>query len=1518
MPDKARTHDNNLHSDIPSHTQTNDKATPARGEDTQNITDNDLYIAGIGASAGGLEALEHFFNNAPVDGRVAFVVIQHLSPDFKSLMDEILARQTAMPIHRVDDGMKILAGNIYLIPAKKAMTVRNGHLYLTDRDTTRSLEMPIDVFFHSLAEDAGKRAIGIILSGTGTDGSRGIVSIRRAGGLVLAQAPETAKFDGMPRSALESGAVNLVLSPEEMPEALLKHIADPSSLGEKIVLTSKGEISDDEGVTALALLKKHYGIDFAYYKPTTVGRRLERRMALNQIQSLSAYLTYIQENAEELNALYKDLLIGVTSFFRDKESFERLEHQVIPSLFERAADQPAPKDIRCWVAGCATGEEVYSLAILLTEEAERRNFSGKITIFATDVHRESLDIASAGIYEANRLEVVSHNRMKRFFKQESEDSLRVSSELRGMVVFAPHNVISDPPFTKMDLVTCRNMLIYLMPIAQEKAISMFHFALRVGGVLFLGSSETPGALAPEFDTIDAKAKLYRKNRDVKLNIDMRVNPADKPRRLVAPMRAMATLDRSLLRDYDLLLERHLPPGIIVNENREIIHIFGDASRYLVRLSGRMDRDILDMTEGDLKLALGAALHRAAQEERKIVFSNVKVRLGSITESLDLTVESLHGDKPGQQHFHISFAASQSSHPAAGKEAAPVAEGSLYTNSEAAWRRVSELEGDLQTTRENLQATIEELQTTNEELQSTNEELLAANEELQSTNEELHSVNEELFTVNAEFEKKNRELKELNDDLDNLLRSTEVGTLFLDAALCIRKFNPAIMRSFRLLPHDIGRPVDHIAYQHPGRERMLRSLEEVLQSGNLAEEEIRDTEGNWLLRRVLPFKDSAGNTSGVVLTFLDITSVKIAEEERRQLDFIKALAASVPGLVFQFQQPPDGEGGYTFISDYTRDMLGQQTTRMLSAANSMAALVHEEDLPVFREASAAALQNGTTMEFEHRCQTDNGCVWLHTRGTPVRLSDGTTLWNGVSIDITPRKLAEANLAKAAEFYLSILNKAPALIWRAGQDALCNWFNATWLDFTGRSMEQEMGNGWAEGVHPDDMEHCLTTYTEAFSRHAPFEMEYRLRRHDGEFRWIVDFGCPIQGLDGSFMGYIGYCYDISERKQALADLELARLNAERASKSKSEFLANMSHEVRTPLNGIHGMLQLVLDGAADAEQREYAEIALQSCKRLTHLLTDILDLSRVEAGKLTIKQQPFTLDETMNHVGDLFRPSVIKSGVALETHVSPAIPSMLVGDPIRLLQVLNNLVGNAFKFTTAGRILVEAHPLPSECAGTIRVFFAVTDTGIGVPREKIDTLFQPFTQVTNGYNRQYQGAGLGLSICKHLVSLMGGDIYMESEPGEGTTVLFCCTFALNDLSGTPENTCALPLSQSRSLRVLLAEDDAVSRLSARRQLERAGFTVTLAVNGLEVLRKVQSEAFDIVLMDIQMPYMDGLETTRAIRAGEAGERAADVPIIAMTAYAMAGDKDTFIDAGMNSYIAKPFETDQLVELMHRLVE
>lgn len=841
----------------------------AHGRDLGEQQGQPFVIVGVGASAGGLESLERMFRSMPVNIGAAYVVIQHLSPDFKSLMDELLSRYTELPIHRAEHGMLVEPNSVYLIPPKKEMIISNRRLLLTDKERGQSLSMPIDRFFRSLAQDTGKYAVGVILSGSGSDGSRGVRDIHAAGGLVVCESEETAKFDGMPLATLGTGDVDAVCAPEQIPAVIEQHVRQLPLVAPSHPNEPAPELNGIK--TVFRLLNEHYGIDFSHYKPNTVIRRIQRRLSIHQISSLPEYAERLTSDHAELNSLYRDLLIGVTKFFRDAEAFERLERDILPELLSHAGDE-----FRVWVAGCATGEEPYSLAILLREQLDAMQSKVSVKIFATDVHRSSLTFASEGVYPEESVAAVSPERLERFFTRKP-DGYHVSSELRQMLVFATHNVIKDAPFTKLDLIACRNLLIYFRPIAQKKSISLFHFGLRTGGTLWLGPSETPGEFQDEFETIDPHWKIYRKSRDIRLPVDLRT-PATTaaliPRGLSLPPAAptRAYPDPGLIGAYDALLGRYMPPAILINERRELLHIFGGAERLLQVKPGRPSSDALDALPGDLRTAVVGAVQRVLKDASPVRYSGIRAKLDGAERLFDLSVEPVENPRSRlAQMLIVIRPAAESS----GTES-PAAPSRDYNTQEISRERIEELESELRFSKENLQATIEELETSNEEMQATNEELVASNEELQSTNEELQSVNEELFTVNAEYQRKITELSELTADMDNLLESTEVGTIFLDQDLNIRKFTPQGGQTFHLLPQDIGRPIAGFSHTFV-YDKLMVDIRHVLATHTPCYREVRDQRGQWWYLRILPYRRKA-SYDGIVLTLIDVTPLKQAEQK----------------------------------------------------------------------------------------------------------------------------------------------------------------------------------------------------------------------------------------------------------------------------------------------------------------------------------------------------------------------------------------------------------------------------------------------------------------------------------------------------------------------------------------------------------------------------------------------------------------------------------------------------------------
>ena len=1008
-------------------TQTSDNAqdngpgkqtAPKLGGDDNGAPGHPFYVVGIGASAGGLEALERLFERMPEQTGMAFVVIQHLSPDFQSHMDELLGRKTKIPIHRVEDGMRVEPDSIYLIPAKKDMIVSGGRLLLTDKDPKRGLTMPIDSFLQSLALDMGRRSIAVILSGTGSDGSRGIKHVHEAEGLVVAQDEETAKFDGMPLAAVDTGVVDLILPPEAIPAALEKYTREAMTPA-KIAEQETPPVADEGMEKIFRLLRVDYGIDFNHYKPSTVMRRIERRSSLTQSASMNDYARFAEEDPQELNRLYRDLLIGVTTFFRDAEAFERLATEVVAPLLSQSDRH---EEIRVWVPGCATGEEAYSLAMLFHEQLEAAKRPVNVKLFATDVHRESLEFASAGIYADEQLGEISDVRRRRYFNRKRH-RYHVVPELRQLIVFAPHNVITDAPFTKLDLISCRNLLIYFQPVAQKKVLSLFHFGLKTNGYLLLGGSESPGELRDEFEVLDKHWKIYRKRRDVRLPSSLKIQLAPLPttiRQRVSTRWGQPAHDGSLLEHYDAVLARHMPPAILVDEGYRLLHTFGGAEKFLHVRGGRSPSTVLEMFNDELKTAATGGLQHAKKENTSVRYTGVRVSQGDKTGLMKLLIEPipLGPDKPGS--FLITF------EPLKEASDGEVAAEAKYDVSELTREQIEALESELRFTKENLQATIEELETSNEELQATNEELVASNEELQSTNEELQSVNEELYTVNAEHQRKITELSEMTDDMNNLLESTDVGVIYLDRELRIRRFTPRLAESFNLLPQDVGRRLETFAHTIDNPD-LLADLRRVLDSEECVEKEVQDKQGVPFFLRILPYRTQT-RTEGVVLTLIEITKLREAEELRRnaeaelrqrELLFRGTFENAAVGIAHK-----DTEGRWQRVNDrfceivgYPRDELTAKTFRDITHPDDLLA-----DMQQFERLCAGEIHS---YQMEKRyLHKDGGLVWVALTAS-LQTDDEDRPWYCITIiqDISRRKQFEMELQaaiQARESFLAMLS------------------------------------------------------------------------------------------------------------------------------------------------------------------------------------------------------------------------------------------------------------------------------------------------------------------------------------------------------------------------------------------------------------------------------------------------------------------------------------------------------------------
>ncbi len=980
-------------------------APPEDGTATAPAAGSPFSIIGIGASAGGLEALDQFLRNVPSDWDAAFVIVQHHDPAHGHMLVEVLRKMAHLEVMEAIDGTRVEPRHIYVIPPGKNMSLLHGTLHLLPQVPDASRVLPIDFFFRSLAHDQGERSIGVILSGMGTDGTLGLRAIKEAAGVAFVQAPSSAKFDGMPRSAIEAGLADVVLPVDELPRRIFSYRDYARAAHAR---TEAHAPTAQTAVEKICLLLRDYsGNDFTLYKRSTIYRRIERRMGLHQIHDHNQYLRFLREHPQEVEILFNELLIGVTSFFRDPSEWDRLRHEILPGLVTLRASGGV---LRAWVPGCSTGEEAYSLAIVFREVLEPiktlRNIN--VQIFATDLDRRAIEKARLGIYPENIAADVSPERLRRFFIRDDR-GYRVSKDIRETVVFAPQNVLIDPPFTKVDVVSCRNLLIYLSGEVQKRLIPLFHYCLNPGGALFLGTAETVGSFTNLFVPLDGRTRLYRRlDQSPALPLDVQFASFGRARNLpeeqIVSQPAVKPVSPNLQAVVDrLLVQRFAPLGILCDPNGEVLYVSGRAGKYLEPAVGKASVNIFAMAREGLRYELSRTFTKALRAgDRPVTVRGLKIGTNGGTQRADLTVQKLA--EPKELAGTVIVVLSEP-----GTETAPVPS---RRPPPTRGPRTRELEDELQRAREQVQTIREEMQTSQEELKSTNEELQSTNEELQSTNEELttskeemQSLNEELQTVNHELQSKVDELSRSNNDMKNLLNSTDIATLFLDADLRVRRFTTATAQIIKLIPADTGRPVTDIAsdLDYP---QLADDAREVLRTLVFQEKQVVARDGRAFSVRIMPYRTLDNVIDGVVITFTDITTARGLEmAAREQADQLRQMAEALPHMVFGART----DGAFDFISRQWVEYTGVPDVEQLQWL--WLDLLHPADRERVRDEWRAAIRAGRHFDTELRIRSAAGAYrWFKTRALPIRDASGAIVrWYGSSTDIDQLKRAEDHLA-----------------------------------------------------------------------------------------------------------------------------------------------------------------------------------------------------------------------------------------------------------------------------------------------------------------------------------------------------------------------------------------------------------------------------------------------------------------------------------------------------------------------------
>lgn len=1355
-------------------------------------------IVGIGASAGGLEAFVQLLNHLDPDTGMAFVLVQHLDPSHESLLSEILARSTKMPVTEVVEGIVIAPNNVYVIPPNTRMTIAADILSLVPREAKAGeTHLPIDYFFNSLANDRKETAIGIVLSGTGSDGSKGVVAIAAEGGVTFAQEKKSAKFDGMPTAAIANG-VDYILSASEI-GAELNSLAKSMRLLGSQKRPDPRNGSDTESTNLqpiLALLRTARGANFAHYKRPTVLRRILRRMAIHNIVLVDEYVTYLKTHPVEVDSLYEDILVKVTCFFRTPESFHALREDVLLPLL-KAHKRAMP--LRVWVPGCATGEEAYSIAICILEVFEELGVSSKIELFATDISETALTHARIGKYNESISEQVSPERLSRFFVKEGP-SYRVVAAVRECCVFAKQNVTRDPPFSKLDLISCRNLMIYLSPETQKRVFDSFHFALNKSGFLTLGSAETIGGSAELFGVVNKGFKIFSKTPGQrKLSApDFALDALDLKVEREAETHPPRTADGrkvELKSDADRAILRYVPPSVVINDRFEITQFRGDTSAFLLQTSGEPTTELFKMCRPGLLLGLRAALNEAATISETVRKDGRFIAPGHQSLAVTIDVIPFTDSASGQRSFVVLFA-----------QRTALAENVIELSGEAA-SEVRRLERELAETKDYLNSIIEKEQATNEELKSASEEILSANEELQSTNEEMATAkeetqasNEELITVNEELQNRNEQLGHANDDLTNLFGSVQIPIVMLNANLAVRRFTPTAEKALSLSHGDIGRTLSEFGSRLKV-DGLDRFAAEVLETLNTKEEDIQDRDGKWYSLRIKPYRTSDNKIDGTVIALVDIDTLKRSFDHLKEVyEYADAIiqTAPVPLLVLN--------GGLSvvtanqaFYRHFQVDAAATSNKRIYDLGNG------QWDIPRLRELLEKILPKDNLME-NYVVELDFPSIGRRT------------------MHLSARRLIQQS---------------------------------------------------------DKAEKILIAF-----------------------------------------------HDITNEKRAEAEASTAKVAAETANKAKSDFLANMSHEIRTPLSAILGYSEMLASsGHAKAEALHPATRIRRNVEHLTELIDEILDIAKIEADKLEVERIKFALLPELAETYALLESRAEEKSLTLNVAFDGAVPETIESCPRRLRQILLNIAGNALKFTERGNVSIAVKVLPPE-SGTTKLSFVVTDTGCGLTPDQQARLFSPFSQADSSVTRRFGGTGLGLTLARRLAQALGGDVVLSaSDHGKGST--FTVTIDPGPLSGVrmiegvtkkildrqkePIADWFVASQRLSGVRALLVEDGPDNQLLLSHFLTCSGATADVANNGEEGVKKAQAGTYDVVLMDIQMPLLDGYEATRRLKAG-----GYQTPIVALTAHAMQGERERCLAAGCVGYISKPVKPGALIDLVEDIVK
>lgn len=1444
-------------------------------------------IVAIGASAAGLEALEKFFRNVPPSTGISYVVIQHLLPDQKSILDEILGRYTQMEVLQITNEMEIRTDTVYVIPPGKNIEVTDTHFRVKEMQRSGRLKMPIDHFLRSLKNNRKEKSIAVILSGTGSDGTLGIREIKEEFGMVMAQLPETAGYRGMPQSAIDTGLVDFILPPEDMPGQLLSYIERFADGEDK-----KGifDIPDLDKVLKgiFSILKSTSRHDFTDYKRNTVFRRIERRMTVNSLKSLHDYLNLLKSSTGEAMLLFRELLIGVTGFFRDPDAYRFLENHILPSLVQKMSSTGI---LRVWVTACATGEEAYSVAMLVHRFIENSKINAQVQVFSTDIDDRALEAGRFGKYLENIAADIPEDLLKKYFVK-VQNSYHVTKNIRDMIIFANQSLLKDPPYSRIDIISCRNFLIYLNPNIQQRIMKIFHYSLNPGGYLFLGNSENINSKPDLFKPVDPKWKVFQKLEaptyihEVWNYPELDLSPRhDKSKQQPASHIALKEFSEKTA------LDQFMNPMLVINKEGDILYSLGSCRDYFEFHVGEPNSNILNVAGEGLKVPLANGLRKINTERKVIRYEGIKVFSSKENELVNVVLMPVEKPVSLSNLFIVYIEPVRRLK----KDANRIKKITAYSED-----YIKEMELELSETRDYLQNVIEELQSTNEELkssseetQSANEELQSANEELETSKEELQSLNEELSTSNSELQRKIDEVSKVNNDINNLLTSIQIGTLFLNKDLIIQRFTPSIKCIIQLIESDIGRPISNFVTKLESSVDLIGLSETVIERLIPKEMEIK-VHDQYYWMRILPYRTFEDSIEGVVITFTDVSEQKKMRKEIELVNerYLALFESLINGVIFFEIHKVPGKNSFNAYATLANKAFEKQTG--LPGNELIGKSIHDifsyADKTLITKLIDTAIHDKSFESEEYFTELDQYFKISSFSPGPMQLA--VVLQNITSFknEIKAKLLLSSIVMSTDDAIFTVDKEGRISSWN---DGACKLYGYSSEEVLGKSTDQIILDEPIGSFDFRNRKPQKSIRSEAFHIHK-----------NGHRIAVSVTQSPVMDMD-HLIATSFVVKDNSTIKNREQDMIEAKENAEHLTRMKTSFLENLSHEIKTPLNSILGFTELLQHTPLNGDQKTKLEIVTSSTRQLIQLVSEINDLNRLKEGKIPLNESVFKngdlLSDIIKQAEGLLMQGSRKETVELRLNVPRHLKDLIIrADKEKLHQILLNLTYNAIKFTHEGYIEVGCYITENK---SITIY--VKDTGIGIDPKDHKRIFEPFEQVHH-QNEIISGTGLGLTIVKEFVQLMKGELSVESEPGKGSMFMIKLPFE----DGYEENTpVQIPDKTEagtdlRGNTILVVEDDTMIQQLLDIMISETGASVIKAYNGPEAIRKFRENKVDLVLLDKRLPGMDGFKVLEELK-----EIKPEVPVIGQSAHIMNSEIEEGIRMGMAEFITKPFEMKQI---------